>query len=287
MGKVYLCAGKMAETPFLIKNMDIRVYSVEELCYCIGEYTFLVDDKMMEPELVDWIGEECGMGELALMLRRLLENKSSFALFFGRLLYYVGYQEADEVERIGQFIGSNENIDPIQRRKNVADYLATTERYESALKQYHMLYYDLPHNTTDAMRGAILHNMGVVNARLFRFREASRLFKRAFELNKERESRSQYLSAVRLWYTMEDTDGRFGMKRYMELVASGGEAYHDMSVALEFSMENIKTRWEKSEVNHLLNTDLEDAGDNEKAVISVLADESDRIRNAYRQMIRE
>lgn len=287
MGRAVLCAGKYASTPYLIKNMDIRVYSIEELCYCIGEYTFLVDEEMMDASLVAWIRDECGMEELAMMLGRLLENRSSFGLFFTRLLYYVGYQEPEETDRIGKFLDSSEGLDPIKRRKNVADYLASTERYESALKQYQMLYYDLPGPTDDSLRAAILHNMGVVNARLFRFREASRMFKRAFELSGEGMTREQYLAAVRLWYTVEDTDGRFGMNKYMELVAQGGDAYHDMSLALERTMDVVKKTCEESESMKLLKDDLKEAGNDEKAVLSVLMDEADRIKNGYRQMIRE
>lgn len=287
MGLVTMCTGRVAPTPFLIENMDIRVYSVEELCYCIGEYTFLVDSELMTDALVEWIRLECAIPELADMLKRLMENSNSFVLFFTRLLGYTGYYTPDEIDKISRVLDSNENISPLQRRKNVADYLASTGRYESALKQYQLLYYDCEDREDDAFKGVLLHNMGYVNSRLFRFREASWLFIKAYRLNNERASLEQYLAAVRLMYMSEDPKGILGKKKYMEFVASRGETVQDISLALERAMNRVEESLENSpEIVHL-EEDLSLAGRDERAVLSVLKDEADRILSGYRLLIRD
>ena len=65
MGRVILCVGKTANIPFLLKKPGIHVYTAEEFCYCIREHTFLMDEEVVCKELADWLGEECGLRELA------------------------------------------------------------------------------------------------------------------------------------------------------------------------------------------------------------------------------
>lgn len=287
MGLVYPCAGSQALAPFLLENMDIRVYSVEELCHVLGEHTFLVDETMMSQALVDWLEKECSLTELAHMLKRLMDNGASFGLFFSRLLYYVGYQKADEIDRISRFLNSSEGMDPVERRKNIADYLASSGRLESALKQYQLLYYEIEDRAEDSIKGAIMHNMGYVNTRLFRFREACWLFRQAYDLNRERASLEQYIAAARLMYYMEDTKGTYGKERYKEFLAARGEDFHDIALTLERRMKTIMSELDESpQVKHLAE-DIEQAGESEEAIISVLRDETERIRGGYSQMIRE
>ena len=66
--KASLCVGEYCETAYNIEELEIRVYCMEELCYCLKENAFLLDMSIMNDKLVDWIGEECRVRELAKQL---------------------------------------------------------------------------------------------------------------------------------------------------------------------------------------------------------------------------
>ena len=55
--KASLCVGEYCENAYNVEGLDIRVYSMEELCYCLKETAFLLDLSIMNDKLVDWIGE--------------------------------------------------------------------------------------------------------------------------------------------------------------------------------------------------------------------------------------
>ena len=54
--KASLCVGEYCETAYNIEELEIRVYCMEELCYCLKENAFLLDMSIMNDKLVDWIG---------------------------------------------------------------------------------------------------------------------------------------------------------------------------------------------------------------------------------------
>ena len=56
--KASLCVGEYCETAYNIEELEIRVYCMEELCYCLKENAFLLDMSIMNDKLVDWIGWE-------------------------------------------------------------------------------------------------------------------------------------------------------------------------------------------------------------------------------------
>ena len=88
MGRAILCLGNTAQTPYFLKKTGICVYTVEELCYCIKEHTFLMDEDTVCTELTDWLHRECGLAELAGILRGLLKKKVSDTDFLTAILEY-------------------------------------------------------------------------------------------------------------------------------------------------------------------------------------------------------
>lgn len=65
MGRVRICVGGYAKSPYVIRQAGVRLYAVEELCYYLEHYAVLLDDDMMNEELFTWIEEELELGDLA------------------------------------------------------------------------------------------------------------------------------------------------------------------------------------------------------------------------------
>ena len=49
--KASLCVGEYCETAYNIEELEIRVYCMEELCYCLKENAFLLDMSIMNDKL--------------------------------------------------------------------------------------------------------------------------------------------------------------------------------------------------------------------------------------------
>ena len=48
MSTVILCNGNYAETPYFIAQEELRLYSVEELCYYLYKNAFLLQDDFFD-----------------------------------------------------------------------------------------------------------------------------------------------------------------------------------------------------------------------------------------------
>lgn len=93
--RVSLCVGNYSTTPYYIAGLDIPVYSMEELCFCLKENAFLLDMSVMRDELVEWIEKECGLKTLAGELYQLIHKKGSLSTFVGMIQEYVGFYDAE------------------------------------------------------------------------------------------------------------------------------------------------------------------------------------------------
>ena len=91
MSKPILCIGRYAENPYHIEKIGRNVYCIEELCYCIVQNAFLLDEDSFDRELFDWIESECCLQKLADELRSMAAKRCSMASLAGTILDYVGY----------------------------------------------------------------------------------------------------------------------------------------------------------------------------------------------------
>lgn len=290
MGRGILCMGNTAKTPYFLQKPGISVYTVEELCYCIRESTFLMDEGMVCRELADWLREECGLAELADSLYGLLKKKASAGAFLAAILEYTGYYPREEIARVEQFLKTESGLSEHERRKRAADYLAGGGKCELALERYRELLCDMP-GLEDAFRAKIYHNMGYVSSRLFLFEQAAVYFETAYRLSGERESLWQFLGTKRMLLKEEE---------YVDLIAGKPQEYYEASMELEKLIEQAAEEWKTSDEAAELETlqrcgaarqadasERQGAWNDEKELDDMLADVGERLKAQYRSMVRE
>ena len=56
--RISVCVGNYAKVPYRIPELEVNVFSVEELCYCIKENAFLLDLSLLDDGLLNWIERE-------------------------------------------------------------------------------------------------------------------------------------------------------------------------------------------------------------------------------------
>ncbi len=275
MGNVILCMGSSAKTPYLLKALGIRITTIEELCYCIRENTFLMERELTAGELIKWLREECELSELADSLQTLSKARASADAFAGQLLEYTGYYPQAEIKRIVQFLKTGAGQSEAERKKSAADYLVGNGKYKSALKQYLALFEELPEEETQ-LRGKVSHNIGCVYARLFLFEKAADFFKTAYELTKEPESLLQFLAAKRM---------ELPEKEYVDFVVKLSAKEQQLSMELEKRIEKRMAAWKESAQARELFAICMQRGEQEGIYQDALMSMTERMKETYRNMV--
>lgn len=245
MGRVLLETGEYAKIPYCFENLDIRVFSAEELCYVLKENAFLLDREIVNRKLVKWIDEVLKLPELAASLYPLLHQKTSVGAFVGIILQYVGFYDEKTIRQTEEIFHKGANLNIYEKMKTRVDYMVAGGRYVPAILEYDTLLEQLPEEEKN-LRAKVLHNKGVALCGLFLFEEAAEQFKKAYDVQADEETLVEYLAAKRL--SMEEGD-------YISF-AAGFPEYYETTLALEKRVEELRSRWEAAEEKQYLDERL-------------------------------
>ncbi len=233
--RMSVCVGDYATTPYCIAGLDIRVYCMEELCYCLRENAFLLDLSLLEEHLVDWIAEECGIKELARELYTMVRKQGSLSAFVTLILEYVGLYDSDTIREVERVLKEGSGLSGIEKRKNQVDYLVRKKKYPAAVHRYDDLlarWQERLENGGDMslrVKAQILHNKGTALACMMEYGPAAECFQESYEIEPNGETYQAYLAAKR----MELSEGD-----YLAFIAERPEAY-DSSLKLEKDIEYL------------------------------------------------
>ena len=201
----------------------------------------MIDGDIMDKQLAEWIGNECGLGDLSHQLLTLFTRGSQPSVFVNTILEYVNYCSEEQKRKIEEVLQSSAGLNEYERRKKQGDYLIRNHRYRLAIEEYDKLCRDLP-ETESAILPYAYHNMGVAYTRLFLFEPAAKYFKKAYERSGREESGVQYLAAMRMQMQQE---------AYITFIAEHGE-YHELSLKVERLLKKAAGEYEASEENRML-----------------------------------
>lgn len=253
--RVSMCVGEYAKTPYCIADLEIRIYCMEELCYCLRENAFLLDLSLLDECLVDWIGEECGLKELAGELYTMVRKQGSLSAFVILILEYVGLYDRETIREVERVLKEGSGLSSIEKRKSQADYLVRKSKYPLAVQRYDDLLQKWQEEADSGrempggrVRAAILHNKGVALAGMMEYGAAAECFKVASETDDNTEHYRAYLAAKRAELSEGD---------YLAFVAEQPGSY-EVSLQLEKDVENLRERFEETESGRQL-TELHEA----------------------------
>ena len=195
MSSFILCHERKANKPFYLEDINLNIYTIEELCFYLCNNLYLLNHRILNKELCSWIDEELGMSHLAGLLIQTLPSQS-LVRFVVTILSHVGFCEEGELEDIQHTLLSLKDQSEEEQRKRKADNLLNNGKYESALIEYERI---LRKKTSDRLGrefyGKVHHNKGVAFAKQFMYQEAAQEFGRAYELSGKKESLQELLLA--------------------------------------------------------------------------------------------
>jgi len=260
-----------------MEKIGRNVYCIEELCYCIVQNAFLIDEDSLDEDLFEWIEKECSLVKLADELRGMVAKKCSVAALAGTILDYVGYNTRNEIERTESILRDNSGMDIYSKKLARADYLMNNDKFSMAFKEYEFLLENMP-NIDMNIRARIEHNEGVMYARLFLFDIAAELFLKAYEDGKNNESYIQYLAALRMKMTDEE---------YIKYISDNKQAY-DASMELEKRMNECADLYAASDENHALGTlSVYKAEGKMHEYYEKVGELTEKMKARYRETVRE
>lgn len=240
--KASLCVGEYCEHAYNVESLELKVYCMEELCYCLKENAFLLDLSLMNDKLVDWIGEECKVRDLAKQLYPMVHKQGSLSIFVVTILQYVGMYDPEEISQVEQVLKQGAGLSNLEKRKSQIDYMVEKRKYAAAIRGYDLLletWSDLEKQGKELpggkVRAAILHNKGVALTGLMLYDKAALYFKEAWQTDRDREHLDAYLAAKRMELPEDE---------YVAFAAQNPENYTE-SLELEKRIEQFEREWEQ------------------------------------------
>lgn len=240
--KASLCVGEYCENTYNVESLEQKVYCMEELCYCLKENAFLLDLSLMNDKLVDWIGEECKVRDLAKQLYPMVHKQGSLSVFVVTILQYVGMYDPEEISQVEQVLKQGAGLSNLEKRKSQIDYMVEKRKYAAAIRGYDLLletWSDLEKQGKELpggkVRAAILHNKGVALTGLMLYDKAALYFKEAWQTVPDREHLDAYLAAKRMELPEDE---------YVAFAAQNPENYTE-SLELEKRIEQFEREWEQ------------------------------------------
>lgn len=275
-----ICVGNYAKTPYVIDELGIAVYSIEELCYCLRENAFLLDISLMKDALVNWIGRECGLTELAHALHPMIHRQGSLSAFVLTILQYTGLYDGALLDNVEQVLKKGSGLSSIERRKSQVDFLIERGKYLSAIRGYDHLLSRWQEDERCGKKvpgtgiyAAILHNKGVALCGLMRYEKAAECFQGAYEAEPVAEHLEALMATSRLY--LEDAE-------YVSFIQQYPEGY-EISLELEKKLDQCKVLWQQQPEYLCLQERKEYRNSNES---HRYYEESDRITKSIRTQYR-
>lgn len=250
-----LCHEKKAEKPFYLKEFDLKIYTIEELCYCLYKNVHMLDRHIMKEQLCMFLQKELGFEHLAMELRHMIETKQGLEKFVLAILEESGFFLEQELQSIGRELQEIEGKSSLFRKKTRGDYYLEHEKYAKALLEYQQILEtefgecrvetiteDISLGDRELLeyKSSVIHNIGIVYARLFSFEEAARYFYKSYEIAKDSESLESYLIALHMYLPREQYIERVTNEMIAQDVALGVEEKFRIVIEGQAGLEGRK-----------------------------------------------
>ncbi len=182
MSGYILCQTPVADRPFFISNIQMNIYSLEELCYFLRHNLYLVDQTIMCEDLCRWISQELALTSLASKLKDSLGKYAGPEDFLYPIFKEINYLSYEELRALRTELEVYDARTPLDRMSHRGDAFMGNHMYLRAIDVYEKCLAQLDPEEMK-IRRRVLHNLGVAYTRLFLMNQASDYFRQAYELS--------------------------------------------------------------------------------------------------------
>lgn len=202
MSGLILCT-KQAINPLYVENGTIKLYNLEELCYYLYNYTYMITIDFFDENFIDFCENEIGQPALAQKVKECLAHKEPLKTIVMRVLESSYYYSSDEIKRFETTLTYLDSSSVMERFKVRADMMAKAGKWKAALK----IYNDILTNKDEVMSlqfySRVKSNIGVIYTNLFMYGRAAEYFEQAYESEPCEEYRDYLMCALMM---LEDNE---------------------------------------------------------------------------------
>ncbi len=185
MGQYLLC-GAIAEHPYCVKILGLRLYSAEELCYYIYNNLSLVDESFIGPALYLFLKDEVNLPELADKVEQIYQTPDDLDKALLTILQAVGYYSEAELAQFQEKTMRLRKQNPQERLRERADQLFARGRYECAIREYsRILFFHRDMRLKAHFYAQVLQHMGAAYMQLGLCDEALECLEAAYKESQE------------------------------------------------------------------------------------------------------
>jgi hypothetical protein len=236
-----LSTGDYATIPYYIPGLEIPVYCIEELAFCMRDNAFMLDMGIMNDELIEWISGNLGLKDLSAQLYPMVHKKGTLGGFVLCILEYTGLFDISQIRETSELLKKNAGLSSIEKRKEKTDMLTAERKFAAAVRGYDALLSKWDENDDASLlpaptvKASIYHNKGVALTGMMRYKEAAESFLESYYISNSQEEYTTYLAAMRMGMSERE---------YIAFAAELKEGYA-ATLKLEKTMENLKAKWDE------------------------------------------
>ena len=194
-----LCGTANPACALWLEELGLRIYTAEELSYCILKYPLLFMDELFGEALFYFLAEGAGETVLAAELRELSAAGVDRTVLLSKIPEAIGYCNAQEAARFRLSLQKLKSLSQAEYWKKKGDFLFSLRKFGKAAAVYErVLNGELSGGISLSLRGRLLCGEGCAYANLFLSEKAYRCFVEAYELLKDRNilKRIYFLSLI-------------------------------------------------------------------------------------------
>lgn len=205
MGSLILCHEQKASHPYEIARIHNRIYTLEELCYYLCNNLYLIDQTIMNEQLCLWLEEELSLDKLAQALREIMKMNGTIEKFVLTILKMSKIYREPEMIRIQNVLEHLKSQKDVERQKYKGDNLLESGEVEEAILVYQSILNGAHDESVDPkFYGKIYAGLGAAYGRLFLYKEAARMYDRAYQICQDEALLKPYLYASYKYMSMEE-----------------------------------------------------------------------------------
>lgn len=163
---------------FCVKNSDMVLTSMAELCYYIYHNIYALDAGFFDEDFFDFLKV---MEQDALIQKLNIDILSGrhYTVFAEDVILYTDYYSTEEKKRISREFQKIKNRTPAENEKARADLLYHQGRTGEALREYQLILQLPPEKTEDEITADTWNNIGVIKVKAFHYKKALLCFEKA------------------------------------------------------------------------------------------------------------
>lgn len=182
MGGIILCNKRSIE-PYFISELNLNVYSIEEIGYFIYNNAFIVGKEFFSINLVTYIKDKLHLKSVADKLEDAIEKSLPLQDLMYLVLKESGYYTDEELNKIKTTLPQLASKSTQERFKAKANLFYENNKFESALQEYYkILEMKREPKLTSVFYAEIVNNIAIIYTKLFLYDEAEKYFRKAYEL---------------------------------------------------------------------------------------------------------